>query len=230
MSIMKMAALSRESGFTVASIKFYLREGLLPAGERTGVNQAEYGEAHLRRLSLIRVFRDVAHLPIEAIRTIVLALESGEHPHLVAGKVIDALSDAFGPGEPAEGSPEGLNAERETAKLLEQLGWRIEPHSSARRDLVRAVAHVRESFIRGFDAGALLPYAIGLGEMARQESAYTAGGFADSPEHGLEAVALGTVLMEPLVLAIRRAAHEHWSAVRLGIEPAPNVGAAATET
>jgi DNA-binding transcriptional MerR regulator len=51
---MRMAELSRASGIPVATIKFYLREQLLPAGERTGPNQSRYGEEHLRRLRLIR--------------------------------------------------------------------------------------------------------------------------------------------------------------------------------
>jgi len=44
-----MAELSKTSGVPVATIKFYLRERLLPAGERTGPNQSIYGEQHLRR-------------------------------------------------------------------------------------------------------------------------------------------------------------------------------------
>ena len=48
---MRIAELSRRSGVSVPTIKYYLREGLLAAGERTGPNQARYDEAHLRRLS-----------------------------------------------------------------------------------------------------------------------------------------------------------------------------------
>ncbi len=42
---MRVAELSRRSGVSVASIKYYLREGLLPPGELTSPNQAHYGEA-----------------------------------------------------------------------------------------------------------------------------------------------------------------------------------------
>ena len=38
---MRVAELSRRTDVSVASIKYYLREGLLPAGERTGPNQAD---------------------------------------------------------------------------------------------------------------------------------------------------------------------------------------------
>ena len=51
---MKMSQLCETSGVSVPSIKFYLREGLLPAGERTSATQAEYGPEHVERLRLIR--------------------------------------------------------------------------------------------------------------------------------------------------------------------------------
>ena len=50
---MRISELAARSGVTTASIKWYAREGLLPAGERTGYNQTEYGEADLARLSLV---------------------------------------------------------------------------------------------------------------------------------------------------------------------------------
>ncbi|MET1074743.1 MAG: MerR family transcriptional regulator, partial [Umezawaea sp.] len=51
---MRMAELSAESGVPVATIKYYLREGLVPAGELTSPNQAQYQARHLQRLKLVR--------------------------------------------------------------------------------------------------------------------------------------------------------------------------------
>ena len=59
-----MAELAKRSGLSVATIKFYLREGLLPPGQRSNVNQAEYDEAHLERLRMIRALAKVARLPL----------------------------------------------------------------------------------------------------------------------------------------------------------------------
>ena len=47
---MRISDLSRASGVTIPTIKFYLREGLLPSGDRTARNQATYEAAHVRRL------------------------------------------------------------------------------------------------------------------------------------------------------------------------------------
>ena len=66
---MRIAELSRRSGVSVPTIKYYLREGLLPGGTTTGSpNQAAYDETHLRRLKLIRVFIDVGGLSVAATR------------------------------------------------------------------------------------------------------------------------------------------------------------------
>ncbi|RAC11977.1 MerR family transcriptional regulator, partial [Burkholderia multivorans] len=51
---MRISELSRRSDVPVATIKYYLREGLLPAGERTSATQAVYTDAHVNRLALIR--------------------------------------------------------------------------------------------------------------------------------------------------------------------------------
>lgn len=72
---MKIAELSRRSGVPTSSIKFYLRDGLLPAGSRTAHNQADYGERHVERLALIRALREVARLPLEQIARVTAELD-----------------------------------------------------------------------------------------------------------------------------------------------------------
>ena len=66
---MRIAELSRDSGVPVPTIKYYVREGLLPPGELTSPNQAQYDASHLRRLRLIRALAVETHENwIEAIR------------------------------------------------------------------------------------------------------------------------------------------------------------------
>ena len=78
---MRIAELSRRSGVPVPTVKYYLREGLLPAGELSSPNQARYDERHLRRLRLVRALLDVGRLPIAAIRELLADLE-GPDPDL----------------------------------------------------------------------------------------------------------------------------------------------------
>ena len=51
---MRIGELSERTGVTSASIKFYVREGLLPPPERVGYNRSEYDDSHAARLRLIR--------------------------------------------------------------------------------------------------------------------------------------------------------------------------------
>jgi len=49
---------------STATIKYYLREGLLRPGEAVGATQASYDEGHVERLRLIRVLREVGDIPV----------------------------------------------------------------------------------------------------------------------------------------------------------------------
>lgn len=71
---MKISALSATSGVSVATIKFYLREGLIPSGRPTGPRTAEYDVEHVNRLEVVRGLREVANLPVESIRQLMMAV------------------------------------------------------------------------------------------------------------------------------------------------------------
>ena len=73
---MRISELSRHTGIPVSTIKFYIREDLLPAGELSQRNQATYGEKHLQRLDLIRSLRDIAGLSLEVVREVIQNLEN----------------------------------------------------------------------------------------------------------------------------------------------------------
>ena len=49
---MRMSELSQTSGVAIPTIKYYLREGMLPQGVQLAATRAEYDESHLRRLRL----------------------------------------------------------------------------------------------------------------------------------------------------------------------------------
>ena len=51
---MRISELSTRSGVPVPTIKYYLREGLVPEGVRSSPTQAEYDDVHLQRLRVIR--------------------------------------------------------------------------------------------------------------------------------------------------------------------------------
>lgn len=74
---MQLRELSEQSGIPAASIKFYLREGLLPAGEAVHATRAEYSDKHVERLELIQTLRRVVGLNLAQIRGLLAMADDG---------------------------------------------------------------------------------------------------------------------------------------------------------
>lgn len=66
---MKIGELAQAAGSTVETVRYYEKEGLLPAPERNANNYRSYGAAHVERLRLIRNCRalDMTHDEIRAL-------------------------------------------------------------------------------------------------------------------------------------------------------------------
>jgi len=67
----RMKDLCTQTGLGRQAIHFYIREGLLPPGHKTGRNMAFYGPEHLTRLELIMQLQHERFLPLKAIRALV---------------------------------------------------------------------------------------------------------------------------------------------------------------
>lgn len=74
---MQLKELSTQSGVSAASIKYYLREGLLPAGEMVYATRAQYSARHVERLELIQALRRIVGLNIEQIRGLLRMADDG---------------------------------------------------------------------------------------------------------------------------------------------------------
>jgi DNA-binding transcriptional MerR regulator len=70
----RMRDLCELTGLSRQAIHFYIQQGLVPEGAKTGRNMAWYGPAHVERLRLIRRLQEERYLPLKAIR----ALFAGE--------------------------------------------------------------------------------------------------------------------------------------------------------
>jgi len=74
---MQLKELSERTGVSPASIKFYLREGLLPPGRSVHATRAEYSEHHVSRLELIQALRRVVGLNIAQIVSLLKMADDG---------------------------------------------------------------------------------------------------------------------------------------------------------
>lgn len=221
----RMGELSRRSGVPVPTIKFYVREGLLPAGRLTSPNQASYDEGHERRLRLIRALLDVGKLSLSAIGEVLRVMEDPDQPvHEVLGVAAARLEPPS--ADPA--GPELTAAREEVAELVERRGWRAEPGSAGAESLAEVLVALRRAghgaFIDLLDA-----YADAAEQVARADLGYVRARVAR--EDLVESVVVGTVLGEAMFGALRRLAHAEASARTYGQDaPSPASGAPASPT
>ncbi len=66
----RMKDLCERTGLPRQAIHFYIREGLLPEGRKTGRNMAYYGAEHVDRILLIRRLQEERFLPLRAIKVV----------------------------------------------------------------------------------------------------------------------------------------------------------------
>ncbi len=78
---MRMKELEARSGVNRETIRYYLREGLLPEPTRTSRNAARYTDAHLEQLAAIRRLQDERFLPLAVIRTMLQPAANANQPH-----------------------------------------------------------------------------------------------------------------------------------------------------
>lgn len=201
-----MSELSHRSGVPVGTVKYYLREGLLPAGRATSATQAQYDDEHLQRLTLIRVLVRIGGLSIAATRQVLQAID---HPpasmHSLLGTAHTALATRTEPLD--EISPE---ARERTDQLLQRLGWQS-VQGAAYAQLAVAIDGLALAGLPATDAE-LDRYAVAAEQIARGD---VAGVPFDSPDLAIRWVVTKTVLAEPMLLALRRLAQEHVSATWL---------------
>jgi DNA-binding transcriptional MerR regulator len=208
---MQISELSDRSGLTVQTIKFYLREGLLPKGTATAATRADYDKRHLARLRLIRALREVGDLPVAAITKIVTALDDD---NIGMHDLLGTAQYALGPHvEPRANDSDWRSARDDVNALIAELGWRVAPDAPARDLLAQTFLALRRL---GFPIvlTELRPYI----EAASAISAHEVGRVStDVPrERALQGMLVTTVLYEQVLIALHRLAQEDASARRFG--------------
>ncbi|MFH9724859.1 MerR family transcriptional regulator [Streptomyces sp. NPDC017254] len=182
------------------TIKFYVREGLLPAGELTSPNQASYGETHVKRLRLIRALLDVGGLSVASIREVIVAVDDpGRSVHKLLGTVAGGLVPRYG-REPGDGIEE---ARKQVAALIAARGWRAHSGSPAAEALAVALAALEEAGHGSFTE-VLDVYAGAAEKVAQADLEFVARNVAR--EQLVESVVVGTVIGDAIFSALRRLA------------------------
>jgi len=201
---MRISELSEESGVSVASIKFYLREDLLFAGEASSATRTEYDPSHVARLRLIRALIDVGGLSIAAVRTVLAAIDDDAMP----------IVHAFGVAQQAvtaslvSSVPPSAAAEARIAELKRARGWETFEQNPGEQIAARVI----DAFgvIGRSDLESLLPaYADAAEAVARADLAAVLAVGSEDRTRMVETVVVGTALGDGLFTGLRRIAQEH---------------------
>lgn len=204
---MLLHELSAASGCSAASIKYYRREGLLPAGERLTATRQEYGPRHLERLQLIQVLREIADASIARIRILTRLLDD---PHVPLLRCLEeAQAIALGSGTAGDESAAQRPEHPTVTALLTQMDW--PDIDSVPRRALDEVLHTLAGWEMPDDLATVMRYAEPVTEIARgdvdllqRESSGTAVPGDDLVV--LRAVA-GTIAFDRLVQVLRSLGH-----------------------
>jgi DNA-binding transcriptional MerR regulator len=214
---MRLAELSERSGVPIATIKYYLREGLLAPGRQINARTAEYDEEHLRRLRLVRAMIQVGRVPVATVREVLGHVDDDSLGRSIRlGAALWALPQV---PEPDEDDEYVQTAQQEVNTLLDRLGWenamRLTTISPAYRSLVVAVAAFRRLGY-GWGAELLAPYA----ELMHRTAVLDLDNMETHPSEAerIEFAILGAILNEPVLQALHRLAQEEETARRYGFE------------
>ena len=204
---MRISELARHAEVPVATVKYYLREGLLHDGVLTSATQAQYDQTHVSRLRLVRALLGPGGLTVTVTRRVLSQLDDPP----------SSTHDLLGQAQAAVTPPAPPDADlAEVHRLMRRWGWRPEEKDGDSQAMLAA------ALTAAADADFLLPPAVldrYAEAMLSAAEAEIAGVPTDSPEEMVRYVVLGTVLVEPLLLALRRLAEQEASARRF-VDPA----------
>lgn len=207
----RISDLVRLTGVPMATVKYYLREGLLPQGERVTARLTTYDDRHVRALGLLRILREVGRVPMESLRQLVAAART---PGGTVHELFAAAADALAP-RPAPGG-ELRPMTRELADgLIAQAGWtHVRPDAVDRENLAAALEVVATYDTHPRDPAELAPYL----RFADDIASYEIGHLDDAKDRLglLEEMVVGQVVFGEVLAILRRLAEEHHSRVRFG--------------
>jgi DNA-binding transcriptional MerR regulator len=201
---LRISELSKRSGTPIATIKYYIREGLIsPSGTRN-TRESTYHESTIEQLKLIKGLVHVVGIPISQVR-----------------QILDIIKDLNQwPGEAMTRAT--VNLPLSGAGNADDLADTYSPEESARVDELLAGVGLHDlpdvQYVNQTKAAMALANACGVGILPPHLEAYTKAARdvaqadftylpMDVPARAVQVAVLGTTIYEPILLGLRRLAH-----------------------
>lgn len=202
---MKISEVSRRTGVTATTMKYYLREGLVHSGERVGSNQTTYDESHVHRVKLVRALIETGGLSIADTKQVLATLDSDDTS---LAHTFAAAQHALGVGGAASATAKPETRDR-IGTLATEHGWRTTAENPGFDVAARALdAFSTIGFVPSDEF--LDAYASAATTIARADLAALTT--RDRPELVAELMVVGTVLGDALTAGLRRLAQENETA------------------
>lgn len=179
--LLRMGELAEASGVSSATVKHYLREGLLPKPVKTSRNMAWYTPEYVERIKLIKRLQEERYLPLKVIKRILKSEPDQVAARLELEDRLLARSQELvtGKGISRKQAIQKLKLPEEVLDAFERIGV-LEPvtngkttrYGRADRDFLEAIARFRESGYEealGFTVYDALIYKRHLAALARDE-------------------------------------------------------------
>ena len=206
---MKLAELSDTTDVSVATLKYYLREGLLHPGRVVSRTQADYDETHVERVRLVRALSEVGGLSLATIGRVLDVITSPGQDWIT---VLETAQRSL--VKSRRDAPDGSVADQprrgRAAAWVGARGWCVDPADPFIDDLDRAWAACDDVGL-GLDEERMSAYADHVEGVAEIDVATVPA----DPEGAIRQVILGTVLVDPVLAALRRLAQQHVSMERV---------------
>jgi len=214
---MRISGLAERTGVPVATLKYYLREGLLHAGTATARTQAVYDASHVERVRLVRALTESAGLSLGAVREVLAVLDD---PPRTRHELLGAAQKVMLAREEGR-RPSPSDAEGEEAAAADPWVARVARPGAARGwcdeddPLVPRLA----GQLRAAEAAGIALTDAHLDALADAAAVAAAADVASVPAEragAVRQVVAGTLLTDPALLTLRRMAQQGASAA---VEP-----------
>jgi DNA-binding transcriptional MerR regulator len=198
-----VSELADRADVPVATVKYYLREGLLPPGASTAPRRAEYDQSHLRRLRILRLLREVGGVPVSSLRVVTDALDDEDLPiHAVMDLTADVISTGPEPGAQDAASLAIVD------EVIDAIGWHgVRPESVDRLRLASVVSTLNGPGPLVASAEVLRYYAGVADQLARTEVHHI--DYTRDRAELLEEMITGSVLFGQIFGLLRQMGQEH---------------------
>ncbi|GAB2465995.1 MerR family transcriptional regulator [Xylanimonas ulmi] len=208
---MRISALSERTGVPVATLKYYLREGLVPPGRPTAATQAAYDAGHVERVRLVRALTQTAGLALADVRRVLGVLDNPPADRLA---LLGAAQEAMLGAEATASGPGGEDPwPARVAAGLAELGWDCDPTLAAR--LAAQLRDAQRAGVAGLEDG-WTAWARASRDVALADLASVPG----DEEGAVRQVVVGTLLTDPVLATLRRIAQREVATDAAGVREA----------